>query len=65
VHDINILLESRDFSVDPSAASRMAMVHRSFRSVGMRRGVAESFFKAHFPALGLLNVTGQICGVSG
>jgi anaerobic magnesium-protoporphyrin IX monomethyl ester cyclase len=32
------------------------MVHRSFRSVGMRRGVAESFFKAHFPALGLLNI---------
>jgi anaerobic magnesium-protoporphyrin IX monomethyl ester cyclase len=56
VHDLTTIIESPLFANDPTATTRIAMVHRSFRSVGMRRGMTVAFFKAHFPALGLLNL---------
>lgn len=40
----------------PSGSVRLALVHRSFRSVGVGRGVRRQEFAAHFPALGLLHL---------
>src|SRR5687768_736572 len=56
MYDLSALLGSDRFANDPEASTRIAFVHRSFRSVGMKRGLEESYFKAHFPALGLLNL---------
>ncbi|MFJ8313965.1 MULTISPECIES: B12-binding domain-containing radical SAM protein [unclassified Streptomyces] len=56
MYPLETLLDGGHFSSDPSAGTRLALIHRSFRSVGLSRGLEESFFKAHFPALGLLNL---------
>ncbi|MFB8182167.1 B12-binding domain-containing radical SAM protein [Streptomyces sp. NPDC055966] len=56
MYTLETLLEGGHFAADPEAGTRIAFIHRSFRSVGLSRGLEESFFKAHFPALGLLNL---------
>lgn len=60
MHDLTTVLSSDDFDKDPASSTRIALLHRSFRSVGMARGNEEAFFKAHFPALGLLNLAQAI-----
>lgn len=56
MRDIRSILDSEKFDNDPLALTRVALLHRSFRSVGVARGNEEAYFKAHFPALGLLNL---------
>lgn len=56
VLDISLLRNSDSFPDDPSARTGVAMVHHSFRTVSVRRGVDRQRFAAHFPALGLLNL---------
>lgn len=56
MHDLALLRDSGEFSSDPSAPTRIALIHRSFRSVSVRRKIERSLFSSHFPALGLLNL---------
>ena len=34
----------------------LALIHRSFKTVSVKRGISRQIFAAHFPALGLLNI---------
>lgn len=56
MHDLATILNAASFNPSPEALTRIAMVHRSFRAVSTRRGIARQRFAAHFPALGLLNL---------
>jgi anaerobic magnesium-protoporphyrin IX monomethyl ester cyclase len=56
MHDLTTLINSSTFNISPEAPTRIAMVHRSFRAVSLRRGITRQRFAAHFPALGLLNL---------
>jgi len=56
MHELGKLRDQRQFDLSPQAPTRLAMIHRSFRTVSMRRGISRQQFAAHFPALGLLNL---------
>lgn len=56
MHDLALIRDSGEFSSDPSMPTRIALLHRSFRSVSVRRKIERSLFSSHFPALGLLNL---------
>lgn len=56
MHDLASIRDSGEFSRDVSALTRIAFVHRSFRSVSVRRNLERSLFSSHFPALGLLSL---------
>lgn len=44
----------------PESPTRLALVHNSFRSASLARGVQRGKFSAHFPALGLLSLARAI-----
>jgi radical SAM superfamily enzyme YgiQ (UPF0313 family) len=54
--DLALLRDSGRFRLEPGAPTRLALVHHSFRTVSVRRGIARQRFAAHFPALGLLSL---------
>jgi anaerobic magnesium-protoporphyrin IX monomethyl ester cyclase len=56
MHDLALIRESGEFSIDSDMSTRVALIHHSFRSVSVRRGIGRSLFSSHFPALGLLNL---------
>lgn len=56
MHDLFDLYNAGKFNLDPAAPTRLALLHRSFRSVSLARGVQRQQFAAHFPGLGLLNL---------
>lgn len=58
--DLTSLRTSPYFDNDPNSVTRIALVHRSFRSVSVRRSLERSVFSSHFPALGLLNLAHSI-----
>ncbi len=60
MHDLCLLRDGDSFAAAPSVPTRIAMVHHSFRTVSVRRGVSRQQFAAHFPALGLLSIAHTI-----
>ena len=56
MHDLALLRYGNQFSFDLFETTRLALVHRSFRSVSVRRNLERSIFSSHFPALGLLSL---------
>jgi hypothetical protein len=56
MYELGILRDGGKFAFAPNAPTRLAMVHRSFRTTSLRRGIHRQQFAAHFPALGLLNL---------
>jgi anaerobic magnesium-protoporphyrin IX monomethyl ester cyclase len=56
MHDLALIRNSGEFSSDSAMPTRIAFIHRSFRSVSVRRRIERSLFSSHFPALGLLNL---------
>ncbi len=60
MHDLCLLCDGDSFAVAPSVPTRIAMVHHSFRTVSVRRGIIRQQFAAHFPALGLLSIAHTI-----
>lgn len=58
--DLSLLRDAGSFPLGPSEPTRVAMVHHSFRTVSLRRGMTRQRFAAHFPALGLLSIAHSI-----
>jgi anaerobic magnesium-protoporphyrin IX monomethyl ester cyclase len=56
MYELGELRDAGKFSLDANAPSRLAFIHRSFRTTSLRRGIYRQKFAAHFPALGLLNL---------
>jgi anaerobic magnesium-protoporphyrin IX monomethyl ester cyclase len=58
--ELSTLLQSPGFGVTRDTATRVALLHRSFRRIDRRRGSNRKSFGAHFPPLGLLNLVRAI-----
>jgi anaerobic magnesium-protoporphyrin IX monomethyl ester cyclase len=56
MYELGRVRDGGKFSQDLNAPSRLALIHRSFRTTSLRRGIQRQQFAAHFPALGLLNL---------
>ena len=56
MYDLGELRDGGKFSYDAQTQSRLAFIHRSFRTTSLRRGIHRQQFAAHFPALGLINL---------
>jgi anaerobic magnesium-protoporphyrin IX monomethyl ester cyclase len=56
MYELGRVRDGGNFSQDLNAPSRLALIHRSFRTTSLRRGIQRQQFAAHFPALGLLNL---------
>ncbi len=56
MYELGELRDTGKFSHDVNAPTRLALIHRSFRTTSLRRGIYRQQFAAHFPALGLLNL---------
>ena len=60
MYDLGELRDTGNFSHDANVPTRLALIHRSFRTTSLRRGIYRQQFAAHFPALGLLNLAHSI-----
>ena len=56
MYELGRVRDGGKFSQDLNAPCRLALIHRSFRTTSLRRGIQRQQFAAHFPALGLLNL---------
>jgi anaerobic magnesium-protoporphyrin IX monomethyl ester cyclase len=56
VYDLGALRDAGKFSHYIGTPTRLALIHQSFRTTSLRRGIHRQQFAAHFPALGLLNL---------
>lgn len=56
MHPLDLIAGSERFPADPSAPTRAALLHRSFRVIDRERHRGRKTFASHFPPLGLLNL---------
>lgn len=60
MHDLEKLELGGGFAKNPAADTRLALVHHSFRTVSVGRGIQRGAFQSNYPALGLLNLAHSI-----